>query len=401
MGLVAGPVPLSIDTAGATAAPLFDTSGIVTSIDGLSIKNFINAAGNALGGSLGGTKPAVTRFSVSVDGQSIAVASVQYGPACQDSCYMMDLTLVSPIYTGAVITVSYVAPSPDAATTNAAIQSPTGADAVSFGPLSVTNNVVGPNAPSTPTVEAGVESATITVATSGSPSPTSYLVTASPGGATCTVTGASGSCTITGLTAGTAYTFTAVGKRNGMADSKQSPASTAISALGKAGSSSGSTASWDVEPATDSETDAFTAGFWPSAIPGNIIITNEFGFTVDKKNGIKPKIRMKNYAGKIKMTISASYKDGAKTKKYKCTYAPFGSTKKAKTAKWKWYTPKKACILPTPLVNALKAGTTKLSANGKWTRLWVTTGTKSRVDKTKVKPRTLKYTVRAKPAAAK
>lgn len=401
MGLVAGPVPLSIDTAGATAAPLFYTSGIATSIDGLSIKNFINAAGNALGGSLGGTKPAVTRFSVSVDGQSIAVASVQYGPACQDSCYMMDLTLVSPIYTGAVITVSYVAPSPDAATTNAAIQSPTGADAVSFGPLSVTNNVVGPNAPSTPTVEAGVESATITVATSGSPSPTSYLVTASPGGATCTVTGASGSCTITGLTAGTAYTFTAVGKRNGMADSKQSPASTAISALGKAGSSSGSTASWDVEPATDSETDAFTEGFWPSAIPGNIIITNEFGFTVDKKNGIKPKIRMKNYAGKIKMTISASYKDGAKTKKYKCTYAPFGSTKKAKTAKWKWYTPKKACILPTPLVNALKAGTTKLSANGKWTRLWVTTGTKSRVDKTKVKPRTLKYTVRAKPAAAK
>ena len=401
MGLVAGPVPLSIDTAGATAAPLFYTSGIATSIDGLSIKNFINAAGNALGGSLGGTKPAVTRFSVLVDGQSIAVASVQYGPACQDSCYMMDLTLVSPIYTGAVITVSYVAPSPDAATTNAAIQSPTGADAVSFGPLSVTNNVVGPNAPSTPTVEAGVESATITVATSGSPSPTSYLVTASPGGATCTVTGASGSCTITGLTAGTAYTFTAVGKRNGMADSKQSPASTAISALGKAGSSSGSTASWDVEPATDSETDAFTEGFWPSAIPGNIIITNEFGFTVDKKNGIKPKIRMKNYAGKIKMTISASYKDGAKTKKYKCTYAPFGSTKKAKTAKWKWYTPKKACILPTPLVNALKAGTTKLSANGKWTRLWVTTGTKSRVDKTKVKPRTLKYTVRAKPAAAK
>ena len=401
MGLVAGPVPLSIDTAGATAAPLFYTSGIDTSINGLSIKNFINAAGNALGGSLGGTKPAVTSFSVLVDGQSIAVASVQYGPACQDSCYMMDLTLVSPIYTGAVITVSYVAPSPDAATTNAAIQSPTGADAVSFGPLSVTNNVVGPNAPSTPTVEAGVESATITVATSGSPSPTSYLVTASPGGATCTVTGASGSCTITGLTAGTAYTFTAVGKRNGMADSKQSPASTAISALGKAGSSSGSTASWDVEPATDSETDAFTEGFWPSAIPGNIIITNEFGFTVDKKNGIKPKIRMKNYAGKIKMTISASYKDGAKTKKYKCTYAPFGSTKKAKTAKWKWYTPKKACILPTPLVNALKAGTTKLSANGKWTRLWVTTGTKSRVDKTKVKPRTLKYTVRAKPAAAK
>lgn len=51
---------------------------------------------------------------------------------------------------------------------------------------------------------------------------------------------------------------------------------------------------------------------------------------------------------------------------------------KAKTAKWKWYTPKKVCILPTPLVTALKAGTTTLSAKGKWTRLWATTGTKSR-----------------------
>lgn len=415
MGLVAGPVPLSIDTAGATAAPLFGTIGIATSTDGLSIKNFINAAGNASGGSLGGTKPAVTSFSVLVDGQPLAVASVQYGPTCQTSCYIMDLTLASQIYAGSVITVSYVAPSPDAATTNAAIQSPTGADAVSFGPLSVTNSVVGPHVPGTPSVVAGEESATITVtAPTAGVTPTSYEVSASPGGAKCTVTGASGSCTITGLTAGSAYTFTTVAKRSGT-NSATSAASAAITVLAKAASpttppttsgttdstATSNTASWDVEPATDSETDAFTEGFWPSVIPGNIIITNEFGFNVDRKNGIKPKIRMKNYAGKIKMTISATYKDGAKTKKYKCTYAPFGSTKKAKTAKWKWYTPKKVCILPTPLVTALKAGTTTLSAKGKWTRLWATTGTKSRVDKTKVKPRTLKYTVRAKPAVAK
>jgi hypothetical protein len=159
--------------------------------------------------------------------------------------------------------------------------------------------------------------------------------------------------------------------------------------------------SWDADPATEAETDAFTEGFWPSAIPGNIIITDQFGFTVDKKNGIKPKIRMKDYAGKIKMTISATYKDGAKTKKYKCTYAPFGSTKKVKTAKWKWYTPKKACILPKALVTALQTGTTTLNAKGSWPRIWVTSGTKVRPDKTKIKARTLKYTVRAKPAAAK
>lgn len=161
------------------------------------------------------------------------------------------------------------------------------------------------------------------------------------------------------------------------------------------------TPSWDADPATEAETDAFTEGFWPSVIPGNIIITDQFGFTLDKKNGIKPKIRMKNYAGKIKMTISAKYKDGSKTKNYKCTYAPFGSTKKVKSAKWKWYTPKKACILPKALVTAIQTGKTTLNAKGTWPRIWVTTAKKARPDKTKIKPRTLKYTVRAKPAVAK
>ena len=156
--------------------------------------------------------------------------------------------------------------------------------------------------------------------------------------------------------------------------------------------------SWDTEPLTDSETDAFTEGIWPAVIPGNIIITSEFGFTVDKKNGIKPKIRMKNYAGKItKMTLSATYKDGSKTKKYKCVYADFGSTKKVKTAKWKWYTPKKACILPAPLVDSIQKGTATLSAKGKWSRQWVTSAKKTRPDKTKIKARTLRYTVKGLP----
>ena len=152
---------------------------------------------------------------------------------------------------------------------------------------------------------------------------------------------------------------------------------------------------------TDSETDANTVGYMPTAAPGNIIITDEFGFTLDSKNGIRPKIRMKNYAGKIKLTISATYKDGAKTKKYKCAYAPFGSTKKAKSATWKWFTPKKACILPAPLVAAIRANTATLSANGTWKRLWLTTGKNVRTDKTKIMPRKLKYTVKAKPAAVK
>lgn len=416
--------------ASATAAPLFSTTGIGTSTDGLTISNFINAAGNAGGGSLGGTKPDVTSLTVLVDGQRIAVASVQYGPACQTSCYMMDLTLSTRIYSGSVITVSYAAPATDAATTNAAIQSPTGADAATFGPLSVTNNVIGPNTPGTPTVVAGEESATITVtAPTGGLTPTSYLVTAAPGGATCTVTGASGSCTITGLTAGTAYTFTSVAKRSTY-DSGISAASASTTVLTKTTTTTtpavtttttvptsttttvpvstttttvpaGYTPSWDKEPLTDSETDANTVGYFPATSPGVIIITDEFGFTLDKKNGIKPKIRMKNYAGKIKMSISSTYKVGAKTVKYKCAFAAFGTAKKIKTAKWRWYTPKKACMLPTPLVAAIRANTATLAASGKWARQWLTTAKKTRPDKTKIAARKLIYTMKAKPAAVK
>jgi hypothetical protein len=490
--------PLSTNVVSATAAPLFSTTGLYTSSNGLTIDGFINAGGNAFGGSLGGTKPDVASFTVLVDSQRIAVASVQYGPACQDACYTMDLTLSSRISSrDSVITVSYAAPTPsDAGTTNAAIQSPTGADAASFGPLSVTNYVRIPNSPGVPTVVVGEEEATITVtpSTSGQ-TPTSYEVTSSPGGKTCTVTGASGSCTITGLTAGTAYTFTTVAKTSSGSSSASTPSasvtvlpkvtapntpgaatvvvgeeeatvtvsaptglptptsyevtatpggatctvtgasgactikglragtaytfttvakissgnspasvpSASVTVLPKTSAPTdavpaGYTPSWDKDPLTDSETDANTVGYMPTTAPGKIIITDEFGFMLDNKNGIKPNLRMKNYAGKIKMTISAKYKDGAKTKNYKCAFAPFGSTKTAKTAKWKWYTPKKACILPAPLVAAIRANTATLSATGTWTRQWLTTGKTVRADKTKIKPRKMKYTVKAKPA---
>ena len=293
----------------------------------------------------------------------------------------------------------------------------------STGPGSVSKIAIAepaPNAPGASTVVVGEESATITVSppTSG-PAPTSYVVTAAPGGKTCTVTVPALSCTITDLTAGTAYTFTTVAK-TASGSSPAGLASASATALPKvsaptstvpAGTSStvpagttvsvpaGYTPSWDVEPLTDSETDANTVGYMPTTAPGKIIITDEFGFMLDNKNGIKPNLRMKNYAGKIKMTISAKYKDGAKTKNYKCAFAPFGSTKTAKTAKWKWYTPKKACILPAPLVAAIRANTATLSANGTWTRQWLTTGKKVRADKTKIKPRRMNYTVKAKPAS--
>jgi hypothetical protein len=265
---------------------------------------------------------------------------------------------------------------------------------------------VRPGAPTIGTATAGNANASVTFTAptfTGRRAITSYTVTSSPGGFT--GTGASSPVTVSGLSNGTAYTFTTVAKISS-GNSPASLPSASVTVLPKTSASTdavpaGYTPSWDKEPLTDSETDANTIGYMPATSPGNIIITDEFGFTLDSKNGIKPKLRMKNYSGKIKLSISATYKDGGKTKKYKCAYAPFGSTKKAKTAKWKWHTPKKACILPTPLVTAIRANAATLAANGTWKRQWLTTGKNVRTDKTKITPRKLKYTVKAKPAGVK
>ena len=342
--------------------------------------------------SVSSTKPpALSSFDVKVDGVPNPVTAFSvFGSA------VIDLTLTTTVYSGSVITFSYNAPDIDNTLTNNALQKTNGEDYVSFT-LEITNmggSRPEPNTPGVATVVAGGEQATITVtAPTGGLTPTSYVVTATPGGKTCTVTGASGSCIITGLTAGTAYTFTTIAKVS-TGDSSASAASASVTVLAR-------TPSWGEEPLTDSETDANTIGYMPTSSSGNIIITDEFGFTLDKKNGIKPKIRMKNYAGKIKLSISATYKVGTVTKKYKCAFASFGTTKKIKTAKWRWYSPKKACTVPTPLVAAIRANTATLSTSGKWVRQSLTTGKKVRADKTKIKPRTLKYTIKGKPATIK
>ena len=380
------PLPLSVSHT-ASAATFPNTTG--TYINGKI--SWICAC------SVDATKPpALSSFDVKVDGVSNpATAFTTFGSA------ILDLTLTSPVYAGSVITFSYNAPVIDNTLANNAFQKANGEDYVSFT-LQVTNMAPPrpePNTPGVPSVVAGEESATITVtAPSGGVTPTSYEVTATPGGKTCTVTGASGSCTISGLTAGTAYTFTTIAKRNSYS-SAPSTASASVSALAKTATETvpaGYTPSWDKEPLTDSETDANTVGYMPTTSPGTIIITDEFGFTLDKSNGIKPKIRMKNYAGKIKMSISATYKVGAKNVKYKCVFKPFGTTKKIKTAKWRWYSPKKACVLPVPLVAAIRANKATLSTTGKWTRQALTTAKKVRADNSKIKARNLRYKVKAK-----
>lgn len=99
-----------------------------------------------------------------------------------------------------------------------------------------------PGAPGTPTAMAGNGQATVTVVAPGSGStPTSYLVTASPGGATCSVSGASGNCVVTGLTNGTSYTFTSTAT-NAAGTSSSSSASSAVTPLAAPGTPGAPTA---------------------------------------------------------------------------------------------------------------------------------------------------------------
>ncbi|MFP5442648.1 MAG: fibronectin type III domain-containing protein, partial [Betaproteobacteria bacterium] len=74
----------------------------------------------------------------------------------------------------------------------------------------------GPNAPTN--VNAMPGDAQVTVrwqAPVGGTAPTSYTVTAQPGGASCTVQAPATTCTVSGLTNGTTYTFTVTANNAG------------------------------------------------------------------------------------------------------------------------------------------------------------------------------------------
>ena len=97
-------------------------------------------------------------------------------------------------------------------------------DASKIGTMSTS-----PMKPPAPTAASGASSATITVtANPDGPAPTSYVVTASPGGRTCTVTGTAGSCTVRGLTNDKSYTFTTVGGNTSPRPSAASAASAPV-----------------------------------------------------------------------------------------------------------------------------------------------------------------------------
>jgi uncharacterized repeat protein (TIGR02543 family) len=101
-----------------------------------------------------------------------------------------------------------------------------------------------PGTPGTAVAAPGDGSATITIsAPSSGGTPTSYTVTASPGGATCTVVSPGTSCTIAPLTNGTAYTFTTTATNSAGTSTSSSAASNSVTPAGVPSAPTGVTGS--------------------------------------------------------------------------------------------------------------------------------------------------------------
>jgi len=97
-------------------------------------------------------------------------------------------------------------------------------DASKIGTMSTS-----PMPPPAPTAASGASSALVSVrANADGPAPTTYVVTASPGGKTCTIAGAAGSCTVRGLANGKSYTFTTIGANTSPRPSAVSAASAPV-----------------------------------------------------------------------------------------------------------------------------------------------------------------------------
>lgn len=141
-----------------------------------------------------------------------------------------------------------------------------------------------PGSPQTPTVSLSGTTASISVtgATATGGLPDSFLVTASPGGATCSVgsptgTPRQGSCSISGLTVGTTYTFTATAT-NTYGTSSASSASSSVTPQPAAPSSpqqpTGVSQNAAVEvTVVDSATGGTPTSFQVTSSPGNFTCT--------------------------------------------------------------------------------------------------------------------------------
>jgi uncharacterized repeat protein (TIGR02059 family) len=106
---------------------LASSNGAVLSANGTALVLTFDEA-------LGATTAATTAFTVNVDGNPVTVASRSVSGST------VTLNLASVVNSDKIVTVSYVAPTSDKATNNAAIQDALGNDTISFTNVAVVNN---------------------------------------------------------------------------------------------------------------------------------------------------------------------------------------------------------------------------------------------------------------------
>jgi len=183
-----------------------------------------------------------------------------------------------------------------------------------------------PAMPAAPVATAGLESASISIAapTIG-PAPTSYTITATPGGKTCTVVGASGTCSIAGLTAGTSYTFTAVAHNGDPTPSWTSDPSNAVTPTG--------TSIVLTLSKTTTNSNSITVSF-TAPEPGAASLTGATGGHRTSNGSFKVCSAKKTVkkAGKVTMTCTLSNKGKSQRKQHALhvtltvTFTPTGAT---------------------------------------------------------------------------
>jgi hypothetical protein len=157
------------------------------------------------------------------------------------------------------------------------------------------------------------------------------------------------------------------------------------------------TPSWSATPETESNTRLSGTATFPTTGQGAVMITNEMGFiTTARSRAITPRWRTRFYIGQFNMAITATYREKGRRRSYTCTFAPFGISKTVRsTDTWRWYQPRRSCVLPKELFQQLVTGRATLTMTGTFQRRWATNNARIRPDRTRIEPRRVNIRINA------